>query len=263
MLVDTRSVQRFLGALGLYRGPIDGDYGRGSIAASRALLAELTAKGGATYQPSWADARVRVGVEQALFESIGQDLGIIDGVEGPRTQIALARWQDHITFKRPPIEGATPHAIRWPNQAGMHAFYGAPGTNHTRITPPYPVFYGDQPVKTILINKRCAESASRILDAVLAHYGKEEIARLGLDRYGGCFNNRAMRNGTQLSTHAYAAAWDWDPARNGLRETSRTARMARPDYAAFIDAHEAEGWVSLGRARNFDFMHFQAVRLGK
>lgn len=261
MLTDNRSAQRFLASKGLYSGAIDGDFGPASMAAARALLAQMAASRLAKYTPGWSDARVRVGVDQAMFEATGFDLGAIDGVDGPRTQIALERWQDHVTFKRLPIKGATPHAKRWPRQSEMAEFYGKPGTNHTRIEPPYPVFYGDQRVKTILINERCAESASRILAAVLAHYGTAKIAQLGLDRYGGCYNNRPMRNGTQLSTHAYAAAWDWDAARNPLRATAKTAQFAKPEYADFIDAHEAEGWVSLGRARNFDFMHFQAARL--
>jgi hypothetical protein len=37
--------------------------------------------------------------------------------------------------------------------------------------------------------------------------------------------------------------------------------MAQPEYAPFLDLWEAEGFVSLGRARNFDWMHVQAARL--
>ncbi len=260
MLIDTRSVQRFLQARGTYSGAIDGDFGKASDRGARQLLASL---GNATsYRPEWSAARVRVAVEQALIKSIGFDLGKIDGMAGPRTQIGLERWQEHISFERPspaPAAGVG-NATQWPRQKDMADFYGAPGTNHERIEPPYRVFYGDIEVSKITLNARCAESGLRILERVKAEYGEDEIRRLGLDRYGGSYNNRAMRNGAQLSTHAYAAAWDWDPVRNGLRATARTAQFAKPEYAAFIDAHEAQGWISLGRARNFDWMHFQAAR---
>lgn len=264
MLIDSRSVQRFLQTRGFYSREIDGDFGRKSLEGSRKFLRSI-APDRSSYEDSWSADRVRIAVEQALLESIGQQLGTIDGIAGPRTQVALERWQDHITFiPRSPDELAgVKSAEQWPRHTNeeMNAFYGAPGSNHTRIKPPYPVFYGDQPVASILINKRCAESASRILDRVLAEYGKDQIASLGLDRFGGCFNNRPMRGGLKLSTHAWACAWDWDAARNPLRATSATAQMAKPKYAGFIDAHEAEGWISLGRARNFDWMHFQAARL--
>lgn len=260
-MIDDRSIQRFLQAQGFYKGLIDDDFGKQSVLAARAFLQSRPA-GTTSYAAAWPAPRVMVAVEQAIMESIGQDLGVIDGVAGPRTQIALERWQDHITFDRPaiassPVGGAT----KWPRHGEALAFYGEPGTNHTTIEPPYPVFYGSQLVKRITINKKCSASALRILNAVKAHYGEAEIHRLGLDRYGGCYNNRVMRNGTRLSTHAFAAAWDWDAPRNPLRATRATAQFAKPAYAAFIDAHEAEGWVSLGRARDFDWMHFQAVRL--
>lgn len=262
MMIDNRSVQRFLKARGVYAGPIDGDWGRASERAARELLSALGRL--STYAPSWHADRVRTAIEQALIHfGTDFDLGRFDGVAGPRTQIGLERWQDHITFERssPNPSAGIVGANNWPRQSDMETFYGKPGTNHTQIVPPYDVFYGPKKVGKITLNERCAESGLRILERVKAEYGDDRIAELGLDRYGGSFNNRPMRNGSRLSTHAYAAAWDWDPARNQLRATAATAQFAKPDYAAFIDAHEAEGWISLGRARNMDYMHFQAVRL--
>ena len=42
-----------------------------------------------------------------------------------------------------------------------------------------------------------------MLNRVKDIYGK--IKELRLDLWGGCFNNRRMRGGTQLSMHAYAS----------------------------------------------------------
>jgi hypothetical protein len=262
MLLDTRSVQRFLQASGFPPAGIDGDWGDKSDTAARRYLATLGAR--TTYAPGWNAARVRLAVEQALINaSTGYDLGKFDGLAGARTQVGLEKWQDHVTFVRPsPAPAAGVHAATvWPRQKDARSFYGDPGTNHTQIEVPYPVYYGTQQVKKITLNEKCAESGLRILERTLAEYGADRIHELGIDRYGGSYANRVMRNGSQLSMHAFACAWDWDPARNQLRQTAQTAQFAKPDYAAFIDAHEAEGWISLGRARNFDWMHFQAARL--
>ena len=260
MRIDHKSVQRALKAAGVYRGQIDGDFGPASKAAAR----EFARRRAPRYETRWNDARVRTAAEQAMLKDLGFYSSAIDGIEGPATQAAIEKWQDHITFVRPspnPSAGV-PLANLWPRQRDMREFYGEPGTGHVRITPPYPIFYGGQPMpKGYFIHQRCHDSRMRIYERTLAEYGLERIAELGIDRFGGCYNNRVMRNGTALSTHAFACAEDWDPARNPLRADRTTAQFAKPAYGAFIDAFEREGWISLGRARNFDWMHFQAARL--
>lgn len=266
MFIDDRSVQRFLQSKGLYAGAIDGAFGQASIAASRALLTSL-GSAATTYAPAWPEARVRIAVEQAIFESIGQDLGIIDGVPGPRTQIARERWQDHVTFVQPspePTAGVAKATI-WPRQSECATFYGQPGhTPNVRLASPYPLYLDwqlSQKVDSFLIHEKCHDAALRAMNAVLAHYGPDQIHALGLDQFGGALNVRKMRNGSAWSMHAYGCAIDWDADRNQLRENHTTARFARPEYAAFLDAWEAEGAISLGRARDFDWMHVQFARL--
>lgn len=56
-------------------------------------------------------------------------------------------------------------------------------------------------------------------------------------------------------------AIDFDPTKNALRWGRGRARMAEPQYAAFLDIWEDEGRISLSRERNDDWMHAQAVRL--
>jgi hypothetical protein len=70
-----------------------------------------------------------------------------------------------------------------------------------------------------------------------------------------------MRGGSAWSTHAWGIAIDWNPSSNKLKWGREQATLARPEYDAWWDIWEEEGWLSLGRARNYDWMHVQAARL--
>lgn len=114
---------------------------------------------------------------------------------------------------------------------------------------------------TVITKMRChklvADKYKAIFAEILAVYGMANIVKLGLDLYGGCFNFRAMRGGSDYSRHSWGVAIDLDPERNQLKETSATARFARPEYKAMIDIFYKHGFQSLGREKNYDWMHFQ------
>lgn len=153
---------------------------------------------------------------------------------------------------------------KWPKQSECPSFYGRPGTGHTMLDLPYPMRIAwdkKHTITRITIHSKCSDSAWRVLAMTLSHYGMDKIKDLGLDLFGGCFNNRVMRGGTQLSMHAFACAIDFDPERNQLKWGPKEARLAKPDAEKFWEFWEAEGWVSLGRSRGFDYMHVQAARL--
>jgi len=144
------------------------------------------------------------------------------------------------------------------------AKYGTPnktGAGYlTKIKLPYPMFLNWKTktyVNSIECHKTVAKQLIAIFTDILVHYGIDEIKKLQLDDYGGCFNYRAMRNGTSLSLHSWGIAVDLDPDRNLLKETSKTARFARPEYKAMIDIFYKHGFESLGREENRDWMHFQ------
>jgi len=125
---------------------------------------------------------------------------------------------------------------------------------------PYPMRLAwDLKVKVtkITCHRLVADKLTAIFKDLLAHYGYDELERLGIDLYGGCFNFRAMRGGSEWSRHSWGIAIDLDPARNQLHETKRTARFARPEYKPMIDIFYKHGFVSLGMEKNYDWMHFE------
>lgn len=268
MFIDDKSVQRFLAAHKMYSGNIDGDFGpKSQSAADRYIDGQhlnKTAK-------RWGPARARVAIEQAMMAKHGFYTVEIDGLVGPVMQVAAEKWQDWITFTRKPLSNKAlvaaggPNAMTiWPRQADLVKFYGKPGENQVRLISPYPLMLDwdlQTTIKSFLCHEKVHDSLLRVMKRVLNHYGFEGIAKLGLDQFGGCLNVRKMRNGTQWSTHAWGIATDWDADRNPLRTPFLKSQMGRPEYAAFIELFEEEGWVSLGRERNFDAMHFQAARL--
>jgi len=265
------ALQRRLKALGLYAGEIDGDRGPKTIAAVNAALADR-----ASAMAGWTDLRRAVAVLQLWAEAEGVETGAIDGRWGPQTEFAV----DTVMAKE--ATGAMPPAWRdeiepgpaadtWPRQSGLTGWYGPPG-RQGGAAPPYIVNVPTRwklkiawdfalSRKHFSVHQKVANSLGRVLDKVLATYGEANIARLGLDLFGGDYNARPMRGGTQPSTHSWGIAIDFDPEKNPLKASRETARFAHPDYEDWWRAWEAEGWLSLGRARNFDWMHVQAARL--
>jgi hypothetical protein len=125
---------------------------------------------------------------------------------------------------------------------------------------PYPMriaWSRNKKIKRFQCHKLIATRLLNVFNELLAHYGYDTIVELGIDLYGGCFNYRLMRGGTELSTHSWAIAIDLDPDRNLLHESAKTARFARPEYKMMIDIFYQNGFINLGVEKNYDYMHFQ------
>jgi len=130
----------------------------------------------------------------------------------------------------------------------------------TTILLPYPMKLAwdlDTKVTKMRCHKLAAEAFENVFNDLLAHYGMKEIERLGIDLFGGCFNYRKMRGGSEWSKHSWAIAIDLDPARNKLKETAKTARFARPEYQPMIDIFYKNGFINLGIEKNYDWQHFE------
>lgn len=144
------------------------------------------------------------------------------------------------------------------------AKYGKPNVTGdgylVTIQLPYPMRLAwdtDTYVNKMRCHKLVADKFLAVFNEIHRVYGYAKIKELGIDLFGGCFNFRKMRGGNDWSRHSWAVAIDLDPARNKLKETSRTARFARPEYKAMIDIFYKHGFISLGVEKNFDWMHFE------
>lgn len=141
--------------------------------------------------------------------------------------------------------------------------YGVPGENAKflmTIDLPYPMRLAwdkNTTVTKMTCHRLVADNFLRVFKELLKEYGLPKIQELGIDLFGGCYNFRKMRGGTELSRHSWGVAIDLDPDRNLLHEKSNTARFARPEYKAMIDIFYKNGFVSLGREKNYDWMHFE------
>lgn len=225
---------------------------------------------------------------QSRLTSHGYPVGPIDGAVGPTTTAAIKRFQSAHgiaptgsadprtvgalrgtsvgTIPRPagdpmPVSDAAPV---WPTQSQVPTFYGAVGTNQVQIEAPYDMWLAwdkSARVRKITVHSKVAASASLVLQAVAEIYSADDRKALGLDLFGGSLNVRKMRGGTSWSMHSWGIALDWDPERNALNVHKPQARLSHEDAVPFWRAWEVEGWLSLGRAKNYDWMHIQAARL--
>lgn len=222
----------------------------------------------------WSVGRKHVAVQQLVLLRLGFDPGKIDGLIGPQTAFAydlfksrdpeaLATFKDADAHEDPFI---VPQNSNWPKQSAssMDRYFGAKGTNQGSLKLPFPMriaWNKDQTCTKITLNKRVIESAGRAFEKIASHYDARARTRLGLDLFGGSLNVRRMRGGSAWSIHSWGCAIDFDPERNQLKWNNRKATLASSQCEAFWEFWEEEGWISLGRARNYDWMHVQAARL--
>ena len=142
--------------------------------------------------------------------------------------------------------------------------YGVPSETGSAylvtINLPYPMRLAwDKKVKInrMVCHSLVANKFLGVFNELLSTYGYDKIVELGIDLFAGCFAFRKMRGGSDWSRHSWGVAIDLDSERNKLKETARTARFARPEYKPMIDVFYKHGFVSLGKEKGYDFMHFE------
>lgn len=192
---------------------------------------------------------------KAKVRKIQEFLGVeADGVVGPKTLAAIEKAL------------CLPGELVWPTQAevrGGESCFGVAGDESqlVSIKPPYPLYYEGKEVRTIRVHRLVAGAVEDALEEVLRVYGLQRVKELRLDQYGGCYNYRKTGSGKSLSMHAWGIAMDFDPDNNTYGMHRPVARMSRAEYEPWWEIWEKHGAVSLGRERDYDWMHLQFARL--
>ncbi len=280
-----KQIQLELRKNGLYDGNIDGERtvanGRSKtdIGIEKALStrqSELVLKPNEQSYLNWTDKRRATGYLQLLLGDAKFDPGPADGFWGPTTDAAYdlmsgnmdRNWradQDSKLIKPPASRLIQPVRNNWPGQntSSLTSFYGpACSVPLVRVEVPWTMKLAwdkNTRVSSVSIHEKNAESLTRIFGQVSNTYSTREINEFGLNLFGGSYNCRKIRGGDRMSTHSWGIALDFDPERNQLRWGANKAFLARPELEPFWEIWEREGWSSLGREKNYDWMHVQAA----
>ncbi len=161
----------------------------------------------------------------------------------------------------------------WPLQKDCNTFYGNPSdpkdksrasaaweaANLVYVKAPFRMTYDGKPLsKGLRVHKKCAESLKRILDALWVAAGKKQatVDLWGVSITAGGHNYRLKRGGSTLSMHSWGCAVDFDPARNGMGDT--TPNLARYPQVLQVFADEGWEWGGNWSGKSCDGMHIQA-----
>ena len=189
----------------------------------------------------------------------------IDGYTGPATENAIHQLLAVAKTGKPDLwrDELPQPKYDWPTYRNIKSVFGEPGTRQSKVRVPYSLKLAWD-LKTSISRFGChelvVEPIQEAMEEILNVYGRDGIEELKLDYWGGCYNYRVMRGGSQPSTHSWGAAIDWLPQENRLKWNSSRASLAKPEYEDFWRAWEKVGGVSLGRVKNYDWMHVQFVK---
>jgi len=245
-------VQTLLKVADLYEGAVDGEEGPLTRAAITSALKSVQGS------ESWSARRRRVGAAQVVLGMQGYEPGPVDGWSGALTRHAYDEWVHRMRFGKKPDAWRGDDETSYPDRFGRA---GGPQCTAGKVKCAFPLrlaWNKDHALNEFSCHEELAAPLSRVYERIAEVYSAEEIARHGFNLWGGCYNYRNKRGGSSLSAHAYGAAVDTDPDRNRLRWGSDEAYLAKPECDDFWECWEAEGFTSLGRTKNFDWMHAQA-----
>lgn len=287
MSIQIRDVQRVMGGSDYYlKKAIDNDLGPATIDASLMVILEHGDAFVSDY-PQWktfGHQRVAFAAMQTLLVKKGFGGGKVDGLVGMLTEDALEEYDyfeingakrapmrkdDNLLLQglsTPMLQKAVPDAKLFPLKSEVEKHFGPPGApacTAGKVNSPYPLRLAwdkSQVINRFSCHELVADNMQAVMGRVASHYSPTQIQAMGLDLFGGCYNFRKMRGGSNMSKHSWGIATDWNPEENRLRWGRERASMARPMFTTWWKLWEDAGWTSLGRKFNFDWMHVEAVR---
>jgi hypothetical protein len=114
------------------------------------------------------------------------------------------------------------------------------------------------------VHKDAYASLYNAFTQIQSTYGMEQVWALGLNTCSGIHYPKWKTGSTvqKLSMHTWGVAIDLLAGLNPLKgpnSKSPKAQFSKPEYAKFISIMEQNGWLSLGKNSNYDWMHFQTV----
>ena len=221
---------------------------------------------------NWSSKRKAVACFQLICHDNEIDAGKIDGLYGPQTETASDRLKILNTTGEltrgfgdiAPIK-ENPHNFPIEAYESLSNYYGEPcEARLEKVTCPWVLRLDwdlTTTTRTISVHEKLSDSLSKVLYTAYEIYGNKGIRKHGLDRYGGSFNCRKKRGSLYAwSTHAWGISIDWYPSKNKLKWDSDKASLSNPDLDPWWEIWEKEGWLSLGRTENRDWMHVQAAK---
>jgi hypothetical protein len=157
-------------------------------------------------------------------------------------------------------------AAAWPHDttAAKNAFFGDFHLANwhakflTRITPPFAMHYGHNPIPSILVNVRIGAALLAVFGEIWQACDRDQhkLDLTGASDFGGCFNIRPIAGVPgSWSNHSWAAAIDLAPSLNGFNVEKTTLATI------VIDAFKGRGarWGGDYHGRK-DPMHFEFVQ---
>jgi hypothetical protein len=221
--------------------------------------------------PNIITSRQDVAQIQTFLTSQHFNAGKIDGLWGEQTDSAYNMFIEKkktgkiVNFRTDTTNNVTYLKTPYPKYKDIESFYGKLediNKNIVTVTLPYKhilAWNTRQTVTKTSCHKKISDVYTTILEETLLTYGLDEIHKLGLDLFGGGFISppRKMRGGSEVSTHSYGIAFDYNPENNQLKWGRDKAVFATPEYADWMDIWNKHGAINIGETKNYDFQHFQ------
>jgi len=137
--------------------------------------------------------------------------------------------------------------------------YGPLPTGRLKVLElPYPMRLAwdtDHFINKISVNPLIHNDLKAALVEVNKVYSKDEIEELGLDLYGGCYNDRNIKGGHSKSTHSWAVSIDINPLGNPYKRRADKTVNGKPLAKRFMDVMLAHNFYTLAS----DLMHFNWI----